>query len=228
MVVRDCEGKSGGLVMFWKKEVNVKLCNFSKFHIDVQIEEDGFKWRFTGIYGEPATEKRDITWRLMRILSKQNKLPWLCMGDFNEILFNHEKKGGAPRPQHQMDKFRWAIEDCGLRDLGYRGDKFTWRNTSWDLGRYVKERLDRALGSRTWCNRFLDYMLFNCDKRHSDHIPILVVTRKKNTKRRSYKANNLFRFEAKWIKEEGCERSMGQFRGRHGRKPYEWPAKNSC
>jgi exonuclease III len=27
MVARDCEGKSGGVVMFWKKEINVKLCS---------------------------------------------------------------------------------------------------------------------------------------------------------------------------------------------------------
>jgi hypothetical protein len=31
------------------------------------------------------------------------------------------------------------------------------------------------------------------------------VTGKKNTKNRSYKATNFFRFEAKWIQEEGCE-----------------------
>ena len=60
MVVRDCEGKRGGLALMWKRHVKVELHNYSRYHIDVKIvEQDGFKWRFTGIYGEPATEKRD-------------------------------------------------------------------------------------------------------------------------------------------------------------------------
>jgi hypothetical protein len=29
-----------------------------------------------------------------------------------------------------MNKFRLALEDCGLMDLGYKGDTFTWRNHS--------------------------------------------------------------------------------------------------
>lgn len=211
MVARDCEGRSGGIVLFWKKEVNIKLRNYSRYHIDVEIVEgDGFRWRFTGIYGEPAVEKRDITWKLLRILNQQTSLPWLCMGDFNEILFSHEKKGGAPRSQAQMDKFRWAIEECGLRDLGFSGDKFTWRNNSWDSRKFVKERLDRALGSRSWCKRFPAYKIVNGDQRHSDHRPLLVMLGGKNRSVRPCDGVNYFRFEAKWLQEEGCEHIVNE------------------
>lgn len=47
-----------------------------------------------------------------------------------------------------------ALVDCGLKDLGYVGDKYTWRNQSWEASRYIKERLDRVVGSRSWCTRF--------------------------------------------------------------------------
>jgi hypothetical protein len=41
----------------------------SKYHIDTEITEpDGFVWRFTGIYGEPKTEDREKTWKLLRTL----------------------------------------------------------------------------------------------------------------------------------------------------------------
>jgi exonuclease III len=143
MVVRNCEGKSGGLALFWKKQINAELHSFSRYHIDIIItEHDGFKWRFTGIYGEPATDKREKTWKLLRILNQQLKLPWLCAGDFNEIMYGHEKKGGPPRNQKHMENFRMALVDCGLRDLGFKGDKFTWRNNSHDAKYYIKERLD--------------------------------------------------------------------------------------
>ena len=88
-------------------------------------EEDGFRWRFTGIYGEPASKRRNVTWKLLSILNQQLTLPWLCAGDFNEIMYLHEKIGGPERPQSAMEKFRFALADCGLRDLGYTGDKFT-------------------------------------------------------------------------------------------------------
>ena len=46
LMVKNCEGQSGRLAMFWKKEVNQRIVGFmSKCHIDVEItEEDGFKW----------------------------------------------------------------------------------------------------------------------------------------------------------------------------------------
>lgn len=101
MVVKDSmgrKGKSGGLVLFWKEGINVELHNYSKYHIDVEIiERDGFRWRLTGIYGEPASNKKELTWRLLRNLNAQMERPWLCLGDFNEILHNHEKRGGQPR-----------------------------------------------------------------------------------------------------------------------------------
>ena len=97
MVIRDCDGKSGGLAVMWKKGINIELHNYSRYHIDVEVvESDGFRWRFTGVYGEPARDRKWKTWKLMRILRQQLNLPWLCTGDFNEILYSHEKRGGHP------------------------------------------------------------------------------------------------------------------------------------
>ncbi|XP_073355407.1 uncharacterized protein [Aegilops tauschii subsp. strangulata] len=147
MLVKNCEGQSGGLALFWKKGVNLRVVGFmSKYHIDAEItEDDGFKWRFTGIYGEPKMEKKVKTWRLLRNLKNQNDKSWLCAGDFNEVLHVWEKEGGAPRNQGYLDRFKDALECCELGNLGYVGDTFTWRNNSHTAENYIKERLDRAL-----------------------------------------------------------------------------------
>jgi hypothetical protein len=58
------------------------------------------------MYGEPRSEEKEKTWRLLRILCDRSTLPWLCCGDFHEILFNCEKEGGAPRSESCMAKFR--------------------------------------------------------------------------------------------------------------------------
>ena len=128
MECRDCEGRSGGLAIFWKKDVNLVVRPvMSRYHIDVEITgDDGFVWRLTGMYGESKSGEKDKTWRLLKLLHGQASLPWICFGDFNEILFDSEKQGGQPRAQSCMDKFRTTLEFCELEDLGFTGDPFTW------------------------------------------------------------------------------------------------------
>jgi hypothetical protein len=47
------------------------------------------------------------------------------IGDFNEILFSHQKEGENPRPQNFMQTFRSALDDCDLEDIEFLGDPFT-------------------------------------------------------------------------------------------------------
>ena len=60
------------------------------------------------------------------IIHTPAQLPWLVIGDFNEIKCQSEKEGGAVRSAQQMQKFVDTINWCSLRDLGFVGPKFTW------------------------------------------------------------------------------------------------------
>lgn len=99
------------------------------------------------------------------------------MGDFNEILLLGEKEGGIPRPQSCMDMFQEALEDCELHDLGFEGDVFTWRNSSHDSSRYLRERLDQAVADGEWMGRFPGYKVTNGEPRHFDHRPVIWIRR---------------------------------------------------
>ena len=46
-----------------------------------------------------------------------------------------------------MLAFRNVVDECGLMDLGFVGDKFTWKGKR--AGGLVLERLDRALASNS-------------------------------------------------------------------------------
>jgi hypothetical protein len=52
-IVLTCDGRSGGLLLLWKKEVTVNLRFKMENFIDVTIGSglDNI-WRFTGLYGE--------------------------------------------------------------------------------------------------------------------------------------------------------------------------------
>ena len=60
-------------------------------------------WHFTGIYGAPKMHLQSETWELICGLQRRGSLPWLCGGDFNEILKSHENSGGKLRPYGQIE-----------------------------------------------------------------------------------------------------------------------------
>ena len=105
MVVVNSEGNRGGLALFWRGGVEVGVKNFSKAHIDCVMEEEGFEWRFAGIYGVSRSENKDNMLETLCYLKEQFEMPWLCSGYFNEILFGCEKEGGPPRAELNMQKF---------------------------------------------------------------------------------------------------------------------------
>ncbi|KAJ1255254.1 hypothetical protein BS78_K272300 [Paspalum vaginatum] len=207
MMAHDGEGQGGGVAIFWRNGVRLQLESMSKYHIGMGVEEEiGSGWRFTGFYGEPRTDYRDRSWEILRNLKTTLVKPWLCAGDFNEILVNEEKVGGAPRSQGAMEKFRDALEVCGLYDLGWCGDMFTWRNHSHTVENYIKETLDRAVANEEWRRKFPVVKVINGDPRSSDHRPIIISTDREDEGIRRRHGAGGFKFEASWVKESGCRK----------------------
>ena len=66
-----------------------------------------------------------------------------CASGFNEILRAHEKLGGVPRVDAEMRAFHEVVDKCGFMDLGFVGQKYTWKGKH--MGGMVLERLDQAL-----------------------------------------------------------------------------------
>ena len=162
----DGKRRRGGLAIFWRDSISLVLKSMSPNHID--LEGLGWEgnpiWRITGIYGYPNDEEKHKTWSLIANLNN-SALPWLCFGDFNEILAQEEKKGGLLKPQAAIDKFRKAVNECNFRDLGYTGYPYTWSNNR-SGEENVQERLDRFLANDSWFAIFpwcrIHYLLKRC------------------------------------------------------------------
>ena len=150
-IVVPSDGKSGGLAMIWKKGIEIKLKSCSNSHIDVVVkgEQDQAPWIATGFYGHPKLGKRKISWSLLEVLNKQCDMPWVVCGDFNEITYTYEKLGWLDKDATQMWDFRECLSKCGLVDLGFVGQSYTWCN-----GRSGEQRmlviLDRVVANEGW------------------------------------------------------------------------------
>ena len=82
--VVDSQGRSGGIGLFWNNGINIDILGYSRYHLDVSVEEQGKdKWRMTCIYDEAQTHLRHETWTVLKNISTLSSLPWLCIGDFN-------------------------------------------------------------------------------------------------------------------------------------------------
>ena len=87
-------GRGGGLVLYWKDSINLTVEDLDRYYIDVVINKNTEnEWRLMGFYGEPDTARRHEAWDKLRALNSQQEKPWLCFGDFNEIIKQDEKLG---------------------------------------------------------------------------------------------------------------------------------------
>ncbi|XP_074305494.1 uncharacterized protein LOC141640710 [Silene latifolia] len=199
----DSVVRSGGLTFWWHKKIKCEFLSASVHHMDFIIREANGDWRVTGFYGWPMVADRHLSWELLRILGRQSALPWMCIGDYNEILFSNEMKGGQ-RAQWQMNQFRDAVDACGLVDVQFEGYAFTWDNGQAGEDNR-KSRIDRAMGTNEWMARFPYARLRHLGREWSNHSPLkLVLDRRESTGQFTKR----FRFEQIWVGAEGCEEEI--------------------
>ncbi|KAL0438956.1 UNVERIFIED_CONTAM: hypothetical protein Slati_2378600 [Sesamum latifolium] len=126
----------------------------------------------------------------------------MCAGDFNEILDQQEKDCFLPRPPCQIREFREYLNDCGLQDLGFAGNIFTWCNHR-EEPNTVRARLDCAYCDSSWAELFpmakVTHVPVACSYREVlwialDGKPSQYMARRKQR----------FRFEVAWASSPAC------------------------
>ncbi|XP_057779959.1 uncharacterized protein LOC130998561 [Salvia miltiorrhiza] len=201
----DCDGagRKGGLGLLWSEELKVDIKSSSLHHILATVDNHlDPVWDFCGIYGWSRMEDHHLTWTLMTSLLVEVGERWLCGGDFNETLFHFEKKGGNMKPDARLNTFRSTVDACGLVDLGFVGDPYTWTNNQKGKD-HILERLDRCFGNEAWMETFPGYMVSYLLRKSSDHRPLLLSVKSSGEEEKPHPRP--FRFEAMWFKDERCK-----------------------
>ncbi|CAM9000522.1 unnamed protein product [Rhodiola kirilowii] len=190
----DRVGLSGGLAVLWREGVDVQINSYSRFHIDMDVEMEG-RFRFTLFYGNPNNNLRNDSWRLLECLYGGDTRPWMVAGDFNEIFFSWEAQGKTLRDRQRMRQFRECTNSCGLMDLGFKGNRYTYSNKRL-FPNEARARLDRVFGNNELRRMFPNLIVKHGVAITSDHCPIIIENRKLRVDRE----DNKFTYEAMWHK----------------------------
>lgn len=134
------KGKSGGIAMMWTSNISMNIVSYGR-HPEVQYG-NGKTWWCIGVYGHPYTQQKKHTWTSLRRLVGLSSKPWLCSGDFSEILNLNEKPDGNYRNVQMIYEFREVIQASNFVDLGCKVYLFAWNNVRFGP-HYVEERLDK-------------------------------------------------------------------------------------
>ncbi|XP_024012343.1 uncharacterized protein LOC112086786 [Eutrema salsugineum] len=197
----DPIGNSGGLALFYSKDFPVKLLFSDDRLFDVETLIDGNRVFMTFIYGDPVVKNRDYVWERLNRIGISRSGPWFIIGDFNEIIGNHEKSGGKKRSEATFLPFRAMIQNCGFVDFPYQGNPFSW------VGRrkngVIKCRLDRAMGNEDWHNVFSHTNVEYLKMWGSDHRPLLASVSNKPPRH-----VHRFMFDKRWVGKPGLEAAV--------------------
>ncbi|XP_065616035.1 uncharacterized protein LOC136061751 [Quercus suber] len=145
----DPIGLSNGTWVLWDdRKCNVDVVWAIKqsvtMIIKVHSSSQSTSWLFSAIYASPILHKRMHLWTHLKNVASEFNMPWLVMGDFNELLHTMDKLGGCPLIASHVHAFNDCLNHCGLFDLATNGPYCIWTNKNWDWRRHITEKLDKA------------------------------------------------------------------------------------
>ena len=103
-------------------------------------------WLISSIYASPHLVERRILWSNLSKVAELHSLPWLVLGDFNEILSGEDKFGRWRLNLNRAIEFKDCIDFCNLLGLGFSRPKFTWSNLR-QVSDLILERLDKCFAN---------------------------------------------------------------------------------
>lgn len=88
--------RAGGLCLLWNDDVVVKIVHASLNHVLCRVEHPmvATKMQILAVYSFPEERRNERTWELIRRFKPPDSVPWICLGDFNDVLSPMDKLGG--------------------------------------------------------------------------------------------------------------------------------------
>jgi exonuclease III len=176
VIIADTIGFAGGIWLLWNSDrvdVAQLACTEQEIHATIKVRSSNLSWLISSIYASPRVAERKVLWSNLVHTASLHHLPWLLLGDFNEVLCSDDKFGGLPVNFRRAFNFKSCLDMCGMIDLGFHGPRFTWSNFR-ELSELIQERLDRCFANSSWRTLFPEASVHHLTRTHSDHCPVLL------------------------------------------------------
>ena len=160
----------------------------------LKVHSSNLTWLISAIYASPRLVERRILWNNLKTVAQLHNLPWLMLGDFNEVLCGEDKFGGNQVNLNRTLEFKECLDECNMLDLGFAGPKYTWKNRR-PITSLILERIDRCFANSGWRLLYLETIVTHLPRTFSDHCPVLLELCKSSTNN----FNKPFRFQTMWL-----------------------------
>ena len=137
------------------------------------LDNKGLPTSITFAYGHPELARRAEVWHQLLALKTKAHPQWICIGDFNQILFREEKFSFTQGSIVGANLLQQFISNLNQYSLSASRQRYIWMNNREDAD-LVMERLDRAFVSIDWLNQYPSYSLRNLPIVKSDYGPIIL------------------------------------------------------
>ena len=155
-------------------------------------------WLISAIYIRPRLSERRILWDNLKIVAQLHNLPWLLLGDFNEVLSGEDKFGGNRVKLNRALQFKECLDDCNMVDLGFARPKYKWTNRR-PISALILERIDRCFANPSWRVLFPEVAVTHLPRTFSNHCPVLIELFRMDPPAQ----NKPFRFHTMWLLHPG-------------------------
>ena len=161
--------------LLWRKTIEVEIIDACQnfIHTACCAKKDAFWWDGTFACGNPVFRERRQLWLQLQRLYYDHQSPWLCIGNFNEILHQEEKDRARPHSKSQIDLFREFLHEFCLMDLVVKGCKFIW-TSNLRGGAVTRKRIARTLANGGWRQGFPNACLLAIPLVSFDHCVLVL------------------------------------------------------
>lgn len=158
-----------------------------------------FRMGLIVVYAAPTVSRRSGLWKKLREVVSSITEPVVIGGDFNTIVRLDERTGGNGQLSPDLLSFGDWINELSLIDMGFRGNRFTWRRGRKE-STFIAKWLDRVLCCAQTRLQWQEATVPHLPFLSSDHAPLYVQL---SPEMQGDPRRCPFCFEAAWLSHSG-------------------------
>ncbi|XP_057774901.1 uncharacterized protein LOC130993882 [Salvia miltiorrhiza] len=176
--IRNSEGRAGGIVCLWNREVFEASSSWDlpgAVVVNGRYKKDGLLCCIINVYAPTESKEKRILWDAIGSIVEQNADRSVCiLGDFNAVRRREERVGsGETFRASDARFFEDFIRGNDLKEIHTQGRKYTWYKPNGKC----KSKIDRFLVNETWMLTWEGSSARGLQRSISDHCPIVLTTR---------------------------------------------------